>query len=49
LLKLAGYPYRANDLTVEEWEDLGRCEEMMHGREEETRLMLMQKMLKGQT
>ena len=28
-LKLAGYPFGANDLTMEEWFDLGKMEEMM--------------------
>lgn len=27
--KNAGYPFRANDLTLEEWEDLGRLEETL--------------------
>jgi len=26
-LRLAGYPFRANDLTPEEWDDLGLLEE----------------------
>ena len=28
-LKMAGYPFGANDLTLEEWEDLGTVEETM--------------------
>ena len=28
-LKMAGYPFAANDLTLEEWEDLGQVEESM--------------------
>jgi len=32
-LKLAGYPFRANDLTPEEWNDLGRAEEIMQQKE----------------
>lgn len=28
-LKAAGYPFGANDLTLEEWEDLGQVEETM--------------------
>ena len=28
-LKMAGYPFRANDLSLEEWEDLGRAEEYL--------------------
>ena len=28
-LKMAGYPFAANDLTLEEWEDLGQVEETM--------------------
>jgi len=26
---MAGYPFHANDLTPEEWEDLGRAEEFI--------------------
>jgi hypothetical protein len=25
-LKIAGYPFKANDLTLQEWEDLGQLE-----------------------
>lgn len=28
-LRMAGYPFEANDLTMEEWGDLGRIEEMI--------------------
>jgi hypothetical protein len=28
-LKKAGYPFTANDLTLEEWEDLGQVEEAL--------------------
>lgn len=28
-LQKAGYPFAANDLTLEEWEDLGRAEEYL--------------------
>jgi hypothetical protein len=28
-LKLAGYPFCADDLTVEEWMDLGKIEELL--------------------
>lgn len=28
-LRLAGYPFRAGDLTPEAWEDLGRAEEVV--------------------
>ncbi len=28
-LKMAGYPFAANDLTLEEWEDLGQVDEAM--------------------
>jgi hypothetical protein len=32
-LKLAGYPFKANDLSLEEWEDLGKIEDwMQHGK-----------------
>lgn len=27
LLRLSGYPFRANDLTMQQWEDLGSLEE----------------------
>jgi hypothetical protein len=27
LLRCAGYPFRANDLTMQEWEDLGELEQ----------------------
>lgn len=27
LLRLAGYPFKANDLTMQEWEDLGALEQ----------------------
>jgi len=30
-LRQAGYPFEANDLTVEEWMDLGRIEEALRG------------------
>lgn len=29
MLRLAGYPLRRNDLTVEEWLDLGRIEQCL--------------------
>jgi len=29
-LRMAGYPFEANDLTVEEWMDLGRIEEIVN-------------------
>ena len=32
-LRLAGYPLRARDLTMEEWEDLGRVEQWERTRE----------------
>jgi len=28
-LKNAGYPFGKNDLTMEEWQDLGRLEEVL--------------------
>lgn len=28
-LKLAGYPFSANDLTLDEWYDLGRLEQCL--------------------
>jgi hypothetical protein len=28
-LKKAGYPFGKNDLSVEEWEDLGRLEDVL--------------------
>jgi len=31
-LRAAGYPYQKNDLTLEQWEDLGMMEDMMQGR-----------------
>ena len=31
-LKIAGYPFTANDLTLEEWEDLGRVEDVLKWR-----------------
>jgi hypothetical protein len=27
LLRIAGYPFKANDLTMQEWEDLGSLEQ----------------------
>jgi hypothetical protein len=30
-LRLAGYPFGKNDLTPEEWADLGMIEDMLHG------------------
>jgi len=39
---LAGYPFRANDLTPEEWADLGKAEEFMQQRnqtQEQTNLI----------
>jgi hypothetical protein len=27
LLRMAGYPFTANDLTMQEWEDLGDLEQ----------------------
>jgi hypothetical protein len=40
-LKLAGYPFRANDLSIEEWGDMGNLEEVMAGKEkmQQTRLL----------
>ncbi|MFA5423036.1 MAG: hypothetical protein WC374_04195 [Phycisphaerae bacterium] len=32
-LKRAGYPFKKNDLTVEEWRDLGRLEEVINEKE----------------
>ena len=31
MLRMAGYPFRANDLTYEEWLDLGQMEQMLGG------------------
>lgn len=29
VMKMGGYPFKANDLTVEEWEDLGNIEQCL--------------------
>ena len=29
MLRMAGYPFEANDLAPEEWEDLGRLEQCL--------------------
>jgi hypothetical protein len=33
-LMKAGYPLSANDLSLEEWEDLARIEEALHGQQQ---------------
>jgi len=38
---MAGYPFRRNDLTVEEWEDLGRVEEFMQARNRNEQMQMM--------
>jgi hypothetical protein len=44
-LKLAGYPFRANDLTLEEWADLGNLEDVMAGKEKTQEIGRMAQML----
>ena len=44
-MKLAGYPFRANELTVEEWADLGSLEEVMAEKEKMQEMRLLARML----
>ena len=45
LLKMGGYPFKPNALTVEEWEDLGRVEETMQAREKDGQFAALQRLL----
>jgi len=44
-LKRAGYPFGVNDLTVEEWDDLGSIERVMRAREDADRMTALQQLL----
>jgi hypothetical protein len=44
-LTLAGYPLQANDLTVEEWADLGSLQEVMTGKQKAQEITLLARML----
>ena len=39
---MAGYPFRTNDLTPDEWEDLGLVEDLVRRLDKKTELSAMQ-------
>lgn len=45
-LRAGGYPFRPCDLTLEEWEDLARVEDMMQARERSRQAETMAAMLR---
>lgn len=42
---MAGYPFRTNDLTPEEWEDLGMVEDLVRQQDKKAELSAMQNIM----